>query len=619
MAEETPLPARAGNSPDEAGTATASGSGAPDAAASGAAPTTAPPATGDAPREPDGGRAPDPAAETAAGRTPEDGPAAAPVPAGGVDRLGTEPVHPPAAVGTEPRPAAAGAQPRPAGPGTEPRPVPDDVATTPPPPAPFRGPFPAEAAPSPTGLAPAAPQSGEPGPQGGQPGGPGQQGGPGPRLDYPAGPPTGPLPRYAEPPSMGPASQAGPPPFLTPGGPPPGYPGGPPPGYRGPPRSDGPPAGPTPPGTPGAGYPGSGQPRRRTAAVAAAVLVAGVLGGGVGALADRALVGQRTVVSALAAPSLPAQDAGAAPTGSVQQVAAAVLPSVVSIEVQAGQGTDEGSGVILTSDGLILTNNHVVEAAADSGKITARFRDGRSATATIVGRDPTYDLAVIRARDVDNLRPATFGRSSDLQVGQSVVAIGSPLGLSGTVTSGIVSAVNRPVRTGAAQATSSDTVIDAIQTDAAINPGNSGGPLVNMRGEVVGINSAIASLGQDQGGQSGSIGLGFAIPSDEARPIAQQLAQTGKADHAQLGVSVQDADQGGQLLQVQADGPAGRAGLRAGDVITRIGDRQVDGADALVAAVRSHRPGEKVTVTYLRDGQTKTTSVTLGSQASPGN
>src|SRR6266511_2495085 len=580
MAEETPLPARAGNGPDEAGTATASGSGAPDAAASGAAPTTAPPATGDAPREPDGGRAPDPAAETAAGRTPEDGPAAAPVPAGGVDRLGTEPVHPPAAVGTEPRPAAAGAQPRPAGPGTEPRPVPDDVATTPPPPAPFRGPFPAEAAPSPTGLAPAAPQSGEPGPQGGQPGGPGQQGGPGP---------------------------------------PPGYPGGPPPGYRGPPRSDGPPAGPTPPGTPGAGYPGSGQPRRRTAAVAAAVLVAGVLGGGVGALADRALVGQRTVVSALAAPSLPAQDAGAAPTGSVQQVAAAVLPSVVSIEVQAGQGTDEGSGVILTSDGLILTNNHVVEAAADSGKITARFRDGRSATATIVGRDPTYDLAVIRARDVDNLRPATFGRSSDLQVGQSVVAIGSPLGLSGTVTSGIVSALNRPVRTGAAQATSSDTVIDAIQTDAAINPGNSGGPLVNMRGEVVGINSANASLGQDQGGQSGSIGLGFAIPSDEARPIAQQLAQTGKADHAQLGVSVQDADQGGQLLQVQADGPAGRAGLRAGDVVTRIGDRQVDGADALVAAVRSHRPGEKVTVTYLRDGQTKTTSVTLGSQASPGN
>jgi putative serine protease PepD len=202
------------------------------------------------------------------------------------------------------------------------------------------------------------------------------------------------------------------------------------------------------------------------------------------------------------------------------------------------------------------------------------------------------------------------------------VAIGSPLGLSGTVTSGIVSALNRPVRAGDAQNTASqDTVIDAIQTDAAINPGNSGGPLVNMRGEVVGINSAIASLGQGQasGSQAGSIGLGFAIPSDEAQPIAQQLAQTGKADHAQLGVSVQDGDDGGKLLQVQANGPAARAGLQPGDVVTKVGDRQVDGADALVAAVRSYRPGEKVAVTYLRGGQTKTASVTLGSRASSGN
>jgi putative serine protease PepD len=367
--------------------------------------------------------------------------------------------------------------------------------------------------------------------------------------------------------------------------------------------------------------------------VLAAVLAAGLLGGGAGALADRALAGNRTVVSAIAAPPLSARDAASAPAGSVQQVAAAVLPSVVSVEVQRPEGPAEGSGAVLTSDGLILTNNHVVAPATDGGsgggpnggsgggpnggsgggRITVTFHDGTSTNATIVGRDPTSDLAVIRAARVHDLRPVAFGRSSDLQVGQGVVAIGSPLGLSGTVTSGIVSALNRPVRTGEAQRSGQDTVIDAIQTDAAINPGNSGGPLVNMQGEVVGVNSAIASLGVGQGGESGSIGLGFAIPSDEAQPIAQQLAQTGKASHAQLGVSVRDTERGGQLMQVQANGPAARAGLRAADVIVKVGDRPVDGADALVAAVRSHRPGEQVQVTYLRGGQTKTTMVTLGS------
>src|SRR5262249_43182778 len=237
-------------------------------------------------------------------------------------------------------------------------------------------------------------------------------------------------------------------------------------------------------------------------------VVAGLVGGGVGALVDRALVGPRTVVSALASPPLPAQTVSSAPTGSVQQVAAAVLPSVVSVEVQDVQVPDEGSGAVLTSDGLILTNNHVVEAAVDGGRITVRFHDGRSASARIVGRDPVSDLAVLRAENVQNLRPVTFGRSADLQVGQPVVAIRSPLGLSGTVTSGIVSALDRPVRTGDGR--SQATVIDAIQTDAAINPGNSGGPLVNMQGEVVGVNSAIASLGagpgSGQGSQSGSIG-----------------------------------------------------------------------------------------------------------------
>jgi putative serine protease PepD len=336
--------------------------------------------------------------------------------------------------------------------------------------------------------------------------------------------------------------------------------------------------------------------------------------------------GQRTVVSSLASPPLAAQDSSAAPTGSVQQVATALLPSVVSIVVDTGgQQADEGSGVVLTSDGLILTNNHVVaNAAQGAGRITVQLHDGRTAPARIIGLDQISDLAVIRAQGVDNLHPATFGRSADLEVGQAVVAIGSPLGLSGTVTAGIVSALNRPVRTGAeSQASgSTDTVIDAIQTDAAINPGNSGGALVNMRGEVVGINSAIATIGGQgpgTGGQPGSIGLGFAIPTDEAQPIAQQLAQTGRASHAQLGVKVQDGDQGAQLVEIIAGGPAANAGLQAGDLVTRVGDRQIDDADALVAAVRSHRPGDKVTLTYLRNDRTSTATVALGSQTSGTN
>jgi putative serine protease PepD len=424
-------------------------------------------------------------------------------------------------------------------------------------------------------------------------------------------------------------------PFVRPGGPPPGFP--PAPDHRPGGQGSSGPAGPDRPGGPsgpggvsgpgrgaqsGAPAAGTGPGRPRRNALLAAILAAGLLGGVTGALVDRAVIGQRTVISSLAAPPLPAANTVAAP-GSVQQVAAAVLPSVVSIEVQAGRTADEGSGVILTSDGLILTNNHVVEAAATTGTITVGFHDGTTADATIVGRDPTSDLAVLRAKGVTTLRPATFGQSADLQVGQPVVAIGSPLGLSGTVTSGIVSALNRPVRTGDTQTQDNgqDTVIDAVQTDAAINPGNSGGPLVNMRGEVVGINSAIASLGQgqEQGGQGGSIGLGFAIPSDEAQPIAQQLAQSGRANHAQLGVSVQDTAAGATLLQVQANGPAARAGLAADDVITKVADRRIDSADALVAAVRSHRPAEKVLVAYTRDKQSRTTTVTLGSEVSAGN
>ncbi|MCY7372239.1 MAG: trypsin-like peptidase domain-containing protein, partial [Spirochaetaceae bacterium] len=255
------------------------------------------------------------------------------------------------------------------------------------------------------------------------------------------------------------------------------------------------------------------------------------------------------------------------------------------------------------------------------GTLTVAFTDGSTASASIVGRDPVTDLAVIRADGVSGLTEATLGSSADLDPGEQVVAIGSPLGLEGTVTSGIVSALNRPVRTGdASGAETASTVIDAIQTDAAINPGNSGGPLVNLRGEVVGINSAIASLGSGSG-QAGSIGLGFSIPIDQARSIARQLIDTGRATHAQLGVSVGDTQggidriHGARIASISPGGSASDAGLRPDDVITAVGDQAVDGADSLIATIRSHRPGDEVAVNYRRGGEESTVSVALGSDA----
>src|SRR4051812_30322019 len=236
-----------------------------------------------------------------------------------------------------------------------------------------------------------------------------------------------------------------------------------------------------------------------------------------------------------------------APDGSVQAVAAKVLPSVVKIDVSGAQGAGSGSGIILSSDGQILTNNHVVELAGDSGTLRVTFNDGTHADATILGTDPLTDTALIQAKDVSGLTPATIGTSGDLAVGQSVVAIGSPLGLEATVTSGIVSALNRPVDVGSV-GEGNTTVYPAIQTDAAINPGNSGGALVDLNGDVVGINAAIATAGSSGGGESGNIGVGFAIPMDEVMPIVDQMAKGETPTHARLGVSVANVgaqDQGG--------------------------------------------------------------------------
>ncbi|MDF2978376.1 MAG: peptidase, partial [Actinomycetospora sp.] len=265
-----------------------------------------------------------------------------------------------------------------------------------------------------------------------------------------------------------------------------------------------------PPTTPGPVAPPPGAPRRRrpvalVAGALAAVLVAGGVGGAVGY--EAASAGAGTSVLSSAPPA--GAPAPAAPAGSVEQVAQTVLPSVVQLEGASG----EGSGVVISADGLILTNAHVLEAGqaaqqqppaggASAQGLTAVFQDGTRAPVQVVGTDPGADLAVVRAQGVSGLTPATLGSSASLQVGQEVVAVGSPLGLSGTVTTGIVSALQRPVASGGAQSGQA-TVLDAIQTDAAINPGNSGGALVDMQGRVVGITSAIASLGQSSGGQSG--------------------------------------------------------------------------------------------------------------------
>ena len=235
-----------------------------------------------------------------------------------------------------------------------------------------------------------------------------------------------------------------------------------------------------------------------------------------------------------------------------------MLPSVVKIDVSGSQGAGSGSGIILSSDGRILTNNHVVELAGDSGSLRVTFNDGSHADATVLGTDPLTDTAVIQAKDVSGLTPATIGTSGDLAVGQGVVAIGSPLGLESTVTSGIVSALNRPVNVGS-DGDGNNTVYPAIQTDAAINPGNSGGALTDLNGNVVGINASIATAGQSTGGESGNIGVGFAIPMDEVMPIVDQMSNGETPTHARLGVSGPTAPprRAGQAEQ-PATGPRSR-------------------------------------------------------------
>ncbi|MCW2849177.1 MAG: peptidase and chymotrypsin/Hap [Marmoricola sp.] len=382
--------------------------------------------------------------------------------------------------------------------------------------------------------------------------------------------------------------------------------------------------------------------RRRglTAAVLAGALVLGGAAGVGGAAAFHAFDDGGGSSSSNTSGPFQATKTSVVQDGTVEKVANSVLPSVVKVNVTGSSGAGSGSGIVLSKDGNILTNNHVVAGVGGNGSITVNFNDGTTTKATVVGTDPVTDIAVIKVDGVSDLVPAALGKSSALKVGQSVVAVGSPYGLNATVTSGIVSALNRPVSVSTAEEQSPQqqdpfgggqsqqqgadlsTTYPAIQTDAAINPGNSGGALVDLSGRVVGINSSIrtGSSGGSTSDSGGSIGLGFAIPIDEVLPVVNQITQGEKPTHARLGVSVSDVTgntltQGAQLGTVEGGGAGAKAGLKKGDVITKVDDQVIDGSESLVATIRGHRPGEAVTITYLRDGKSSTTKADLGSDA----
>jgi putative serine protease PepD len=305
----------------------------------------------------------------------------------------------------------------------------------------------------------------------------------------------------------------------------------------------------------------------------------------------------------------------ARPADSVAGIAKRVLPSVVSIEAREADGGATGSGFVIASDGYILTNNHVIAAAVtNGGTITVRLQDGISYDATVIGRDVSYDLAVLRISN-HALTALAFGDSDKVAVGDSVLAIGSPLGLQGTVTLGIISAKDRAVTAG--ESASENSFINALQTDAAINPGNSGGPLVDATGAVIGVNSAIATLGTSFGSQTGSIGLGFAIPINQARKTAEQLIKSGKATYPIIGISVdmRISGKGAQVSKkssaIMVGGPAEKAGLKPGDLITELDGRAITSPEELIVAIRTHDVGDSIVLKYTRAGKSYQATLVL--------
>lgn len=396
------------------------------------------------------------------------------------------------------------------------------------------------------------------------------------------------------------------------------------PGWAPPPATPAPPPFPPPPGVFGGADP-SGPARRgpRTGTLAVLAVLIALLASTLGSVGTYLLT--RPPSSGLD----PSYRLGAAPSSSSPRppdstagVAAKVLPSVVSLSIDAGASSSTGSGFLIKG-GYVVTNNHVVAAAAQSDQIQiqVQFSNRRSTSARVIGRDPESDLAVVKPDETFGAPEITLGNSDNVVVGDPVVAIGSPLGLTGTVTSGIVSSLNRPVQAG--EENSSDTTwLSAIQTDAAINPGNSGGPLVNADGQVIGVNSAIATLGRSVGGQSGSIGLGFAIPVNHARRVAEELVTTGVAKKSRIGVTIDQTYQGaGVRIETEArqgsrpvepNGPADHAGLKPGDVILEVNGIVLQDGNELIALIRNKAPGEKLTVKFQRGGRERTVTVTVG-------
>ncbi|MEU6171119.1 trypsin-like peptidase domain-containing protein [Streptantibioticus parmotrematis] len=367
---------------------------------------------------------------------------------------------------------------------------------------------------------------------------------------------------------------------------------------------------------------GPGRRRLLTGAVLLA-LAAGLAGGLTGAALRGDGGGDSGTVSL---PQIPTGGSGQTAPGAVARIAAAALPGVVYIHVKGDGVEGTGTGIVLDTAGHILTNNHVVAPAATSGDISVTFNGGVTRKAAITGRDTGYDLAVVKVDGVSGLRPLTLGDSSAVRIGDPVVAIGAPYDLEGTVTSGIISAKDRAITAGGEGGAGSDvSYMDALQTDAPINPGNSGGPLMNARGQVIGVNSAIRSADNGSGAdgsQGGSIGLGFAIPSDEARRVAQQLIDHGHAVHPVIGVTV-DMRYTGDGARIAATGPSGApavtpggpgaaAGLKSGDVVTAVDGKPVHTGEDLIVRTRDYRPGERVALSVLRGGHRLTLDLVLG-------
>jgi putative serine protease PepD len=356
---------------------------------------------------------------------------------------------------------------------------------------------------------------------------------------------------------------------------------------------------------------GAGKVVALLAAAGLIAVTAGTIGGGVGYLVARETL-PTTAVAATTVEGIAALPSTV--PGSISEIAARVQPAVVQLNVAGSDGDGTGSGFVVSEDGYIITNHHVAGVAGNGGSIEVAFSDGSTESGTLVGSSPGYDIAVVKVQRTA-MPTVPLGSSDALAVGDAVIAVGSPLGLAGTVTTGIVSALDRPVTAGGQGETA---FINAVQTDAAINPGNSGGPLLDGTGAVIGVNSAIATTGGVAGGQPGSIGLGFAIPIDTVKRIFDEIVATGSSSTPIIGVELDMTAEGpgAQVGAVTNGSPADQAGLQEGDVITEVDGSPISDATQLIVTIRSQAPGDTVNLTVERGGTTYDVPVTLQASSS---